>query len=147
MRALVQRVNQASVAVDGVTRGSISKGICIFVGIKREDTEQDAEWLAGKIGRLRIFPDESGKMNRSLQQIDGEMLVISQFTLYAETRYGNRPSYSQAAEPQKAEELYRSFTNHCRSICRRVETGVFRAHMEVSLVNDGPVTLLCSSEQ
>jgi D-tyrosyl-tRNA(Tyr) deacylase len=145
MRALLQRVSQASVAVDGAVTGAIQRGLLAFLGVRDGDTDLQAEYLANKVLQLRIFPDDQGKMNRSLIEISGELLVISKFTLYADTRKGNRPSYSQAARPEAAEPLYRHFLEFCRKTGLRVETGVFGAHMDVHLVNDGPVTLMCYS--
>lgn len=146
MRALVQRVSEASVTVDGVVTGLIAKGLLVFLGIRHDDTDVQAEHLAGKVLRLRIFPDEESKMNRSLGDISGELLVISQFTLYGDTRRGNRPSYSEAAPPEKARRLYEHFIKVCRETGVKVETGVFQAHMDVHSINDGPVTLMCYSE-
>ncbi len=146
MRALVQRVSEASVVVDDVVTGLIGRGLLVFVGVHRDDTELQAEQLAGKVLRLRIFPDDEGKMNRSLLEVGGELLVISQFTLYGETRKGNRPSYSEAARPEIAQPLYEHFIRICENAGVKVESGVFQAHMDVRLVNDGPVTLMCYSE-
>jgi D-tyrosyl-tRNA(Tyr) deacylase len=146
MRALVQRVSEASVTVDGTVAGLIKRGLLTFLGVRHGDSEIEAEHLANKVLHLRIFPDEQGKMNRSLTEISGELLVISQFTLYADTRKGNRPSYSKAARPEAAQHLYQHFVTACRKTGIKVETGVFRAHMDVRLVNDGPVTLMCYSE-
>jgi D-aminoacyl-tRNA deacylase len=146
MRALVQRVSEASVTVDGAVTGLIGRGLLTFLGVRHSDTEVQAEHLAKKVLHLRIFPDEQGKMNRSLTDVSGELLVISQFTLYADTRTGNRPSYSEAARPEIAQRLYQHFVAVCRKTGLKVETGVFRAHMDVRLVNDGPVTLMCYSE-
>lgn len=146
MRALVQRVSEASVLVDGVVTGLIGRGLLVFLGVHRNDTELQTEQVAGKVLRLRIFPDDEGKMNRSLTDVSGQLLVISQFTLYGETRKGNRPSYSEAAPPETARPLYDHFINVCLQACVRVETGVFQAHMDVRLINDGPVTLMCYSE-
>ncbi|HLH04705.1 MAG TPA: D-aminoacyl-tRNA deacylase [Bryobacteraceae bacterium] len=143
MRALVQRVSSASVTVDGAVAGQIGPGLCIFLGIKDDDTPAEASKLAEKVAQLRIFPDEQGKMNRSLLDVGGGALVISQFTLYGDTRGGNRPSYSKAARPEHARQLYELFIARCRKLCPQVETGVFQAHMEVNLTNDGPVTLMC----
>ena len=147
MRALVQRVSEASVLVDGSIAGQIRRGLLIFLGIRQDDTEARAEQLATKIGQLRIFPDSAGKMNLSLRDISGEMLIVSQFTLYGDTRKGNRPSYTEAAHPEKALELYQRFVESCRSRGFPVATGVFQAHMEVRLINDGPVTIWCDSEK
>ncbi len=145
MRALVQRVSEASVSVFGNITGEIGRGLCIFLGIKHDDTAADSENLAGKVTRLRIFPDNDGKMNRSLSEVKGELLIVSQFTLYGDTRKGNRPSYSKAARPDLAQTLYQIFIQDCKRLCDRVETGAFQEHMEVRLVNDGPVTLMCYS--
>jgi|SRR5579875_3760058 D-tyrosyl-tRNA(Tyr) deacylase len=147
MRALVQRVLEASVTVDGSVAGEIGPGLTVFLGIKRDDTTARAEQLARKVAQLRIFPDENGKMNRSLLDVSGELLVVSQFTLYGDTRKGNRPSYAEAAPAEIAESLYRYFVQCCVDLGLRVATGVFQAHMQVRLVNDGPVTLLCSIEK
>lgn len=147
MRALVQRVSEASVLVDSSTVGQIQKGLLIFLGIRQDDTEAQAEQLATKIGQLRIFPDADGKMNLSLHDISGEMLIVSQFTLYGDTRKGNRPSYLDAAKPEKALALYECFIERCQSRGFPVATGVFQAHMEVRLINDGPVTIWCDTEK
>jgi D-tyrosyl-tRNA(Tyr) deacylase len=146
MRALLQRVSQASVTIEGSTTGQIGRGLLVFLGIRFDDTRGRAELLARKVVQLRIFPDEHGKMNRSLIDISGEMLVVSQFTLYGEAEKGNRPSYSKAAKPELAEPLYDYFVQLCRDKRVPVSTGVFQAHMEIRLVNDGPVTLMCYSE-
>ena len=146
MRALVQRVSQASVRVNGELTSHIGKGLLIFLGIRASDTRAQAELLSEKVTRLRIFPDEAGKMNRGLLEVGGEMLVVSQFTLYADTTKGNRPSYSEAAPALIARPLYHSFIDNCRGRGALVSTGVFQAHMDVQLTNDGPVTLMCYSE-
>jgi len=145
LRALVQRVSEASVSVAGNIIGVIGVGLCVFVGIKEDDTDADAAALAGKVTKLRIFSDSEGKMNRSLSEVAGELLIVSQFTLYGDTRKGNRPSYSRAAKPELAQNLYETFTRNCKRLCPRVATGVFQANMEVRLINDGPVTLMCYS--
>jgi D-tyrosyl-tRNA(Tyr) deacylase len=147
VRALIQRVLKASVSVEGEVISHIGPGMCVFLGVKNDDTAQDAQKLARKVVKLRIFPDEQGKMNRSLSDISGELLIVSQFTLYADSSGGNRPSYSQAAEAAVAKDLYESFIEICRTLCTRVATGAFQAHMQVCLLNDGPVTILCSSEK
>jgi D-aminoacyl-tRNA deacylase len=147
MRAVVQRVSEASVLVEGSVSGQIGRGLLIFLGIRYDDTEATAEQLATKISKLRIFPDSEGKMNLTLRDISGEMLIVSQFTLYGDTRKGNRPSYVEAAKPEMALMLYECFMANCRSKGFPVATGVFQAHMEVRLVNDGPVTILCDSEK
>ncbi len=146
MRALVQRVSEASVEVEHVIAGQIGRGILVFLGIHQNDREVNADYLASKVTQLRIFPDKERKMNLSLQDIVGEMLVVSQFTLYGETRKGNRPSYSQAARPEVAVRLYDYFVEVCRKKGVSVFTGVFQADMKVRLINDGPVTLICDSE-
>ena len=146
MRALVQRVQETSIWVDERLIDSIGPGLLVLLGVALEDTDAEAAHLAEKLTRLRIFADENGKMNRSVLDIRGEMLVVSQFTLYGDTRNGNRPSFSQAAGADKANRLYESFVSHCETAGIRVGKGVFQAHMKVHLVNDGPVTLLCSSE-
>ena len=137
MRAVVQRVTSAQVDIDGETVGSIGRGIVILLGIGHEDTEDQAERLWSKIGRLRIFEDESGKTNLSLADVGGEVLVVSQFTLFASCKRGNRPSFTDAGSPDDAKLLYEWFVERAR----RVETGRFGAYMDVSLVNDGPFTL------
>jgi D-aminoacyl-tRNA deacylase len=146
MRALVQRVSEASVAVQGLVTGHIGGGLLVLLGIRSDDTPARGELLARKVVQLRIFPDEQGKMNRSLLDISGEMLVVPQFTLYGETDKGNRPSYSRAARPEMAEPLYEYFLEVCRDRGVSVSTGIFQAHMQVRLINDGPVTLMCYSE-
>ncbi len=145
MRALVQRVSEASVTVSGAVTSQIGRGLCVFLGIKKDDTVADAEKLARKVVSLRIFPDEAGKMNRHLLEVSGELLVVSQFTLYGDTSRGNRPSYAEAAGPSAAEKLYEAFIGCCKQRCESVASGVFQAHMEVRLLNDGPVTLMCYS--
>jgi D-tyrosyl-tRNA(Tyr) deacylase len=143
MRAVVQRVASASVSIEGGIHGSIGKGLLVLLGIGPQDTPSDAEWLASKIARLRIFPDEAGQMNRSVIDSVGEILVVSQFTLFASTRKGTRPSFNDAAPPALAEPLYQRFNAACETaLGRPVATGRFAALMQVSLVNDGPVTLL-----
>jgi D-tyrosyl-tRNA(Tyr) deacylase len=146
MRALVQRVSEASVSISGRVIGEIGAGLVVFLGVGKYDTGENAAYLAQKIARLRIFPDDEGKMNRSVMEIAGGLLIVSQFTLYGDTKKGNRPSYSQAAVPEHARELYELFVNSCRRTGLTVATGEFQAYMQVHLVNDGPVTLLCSTE-
>lgn len=146
MRALVQRVSEASVLVDGSVIGQIGKGLLVLLGIHQHDTDAQAEQLAKKVIQLRIFPDEKDKMNRSVKEISGGVLVVPQFTLYGDTRKGDRPSYSEAAPPDTARRLYEYFVSICRESGAIVETGVFQAHMSVRLVNDGPVTLMCYSK-
>ncbi len=147
MRALVQRVSEASVAAGGSVTGQIGRGLVVFLGIRHDDTHSQADKLAQKVVQLRVFADQKGKMNLSLLDISGELLVVSQFTLYGDTGKGNRPSYAEAAKPELAESLYEYFVGSCKAAGLQVATGVFRAHMNVHLVNDGPVTLLCYSEQ
>lgn len=146
MKAVIQRVSHASVVVDGNTVGSCKEGFMILLGVAQGDTEEDAELLCKKIVNLRIFQDENGKMNKSLIDIDGEMLVISQFTLLANYRHGNRPDFLESAKPDEANRLYEYFKSLAAKSIRRVECGVFGAHMEVSLLNDGPVTIVMDSE-
>jgi D-tyrosyl-tRNA(Tyr) deacylase len=146
MRALVQRVSEASVEVEDVIRGRIGRGVLVFLGIHENDSRANADHLARKVIQLRIFPDAERKMNLSLRDISGEMLVVSQFTLCGETRKGNRPSYSQAARPEVAVHLYHYFVEICRQEGICVSTGIFQADMKVRLINDGPVTLICYSE-
>jgi D-aminoacyl-tRNA deacylase len=147
MRAVVQRVTRASVTVEGQVVGGIAAGLCVLVGVGREDTDRDASALAEKVARLRIFEDSEGKMNRSVLDHGGAILAISQFTLFGDARRGNRPSFTSAMQPQRAQELFDGFCDACRSTGVRVETGTFRAHMNVELVNDGPVTVLLDTER
>ncbi|MBA3035310.1 MAG: D-tyrosyl-tRNA(Tyr) deacylase [Desulfobacterium sp.] len=145
MRAVIQRVKESSVEVAGKTISKIGAGILVLLGIAKEDTTHDADFLADKIINLRIFEDENGKMNRSLIDTKGEMLVVSQFTLLGDCRKGRRPSFINAAEPEKANEFYEYFTARVKSNNIKVKTGQFRAMMDVHLVNDGPVTLIVES--
>jgi len=147
LRAVVQRVTRARVTVDSRVAGEIQTGLLILLGVGREDNAESVFYLAEKIANLRIFPDDVGKMNRSLVESGGSALVISQFTLYGDTRGGRRPSYIQAASPEIASHLYEEFVRRLRSLGIAAETGVFQAHMEVELVNDGPVTILLDSEK
>ena len=142
MKAVVQRVSHAAVSVDGEVAGSIGKGFLILLGVTHGDTEAQADKLAKKICGLRIFPDENGKTNLSLKDVGGQLLVISQFTLYADCHKGYRPSFIQAAEPGEANRLYEYFTGLCRQEIGKVDTGIFGAHMNVELENDGPFTLV-----
>jgi len=147
VRAVIQRVNCASVTVDGQVAGEIGAGLLVLLGVGRLDNPESASYLAEKITNLRIFSDEAGKMNLSLLDSGGAVLVVSQFTLYGDTRGGRRPSYIQAAPPEEANRLYEEFVRSMRALGVTVETGVFQAHMQVELVNDGPVTILVDSEK
>lgn len=147
MRAVVQRVAHASVAVDGTVLGKIGKGFMILLGVSDEDTEQIADRMADKICKLRIFVDENGKTNLSLADVGGELLVISQFTLYADCRKGNRPSFTKAGAPDRANELYEYFMKRCKQYVDVVERGQFGADMKVELQNDGPFTLMLDSSE
>lgn len=142
MRAVCQRVAEAHVRIDGETVGAIGQGICVLLGVARSDTEATATQLAGKVVRLRVFPDERGRFDRSLVDVGGGVLVVSQFTLIADTAKGNRPSFTEAAGPEQAEALYELFCAEVRGQGVPVERGVFGAFMQVELVNDGPVTIV-----
>ena len=147
MRAVLQRVSEARVEVDGAVTGSIGPGLVVLLGVGQGDTEKDADYLAGKIAGLRVFPDEAGKMNRCVAETSGALLVISQFTLYGDCRKGRRPSFDGAAGPEHALRLYEYFVARARALGLRVATGVFQATMAVHLVNDGPVTLILDSSR
>ncbi|MDI3472746.1 MAG: D-aminoacyl-tRNA deacylase [Thermotogaceae bacterium] len=148
MRAVLQRVKTSKVTVDSKVVGQISKGIMALIGVGRNDSFDDIKWLAEKIVNLRIFEDENGKMNLSLLDVKGELLLVSQFTLFGDCRRGRRPSFTDAAEPSLARELFERFVEYVRDTYPvRVETGVFQEHMEVELINDGPVTLLLDSKK
>lgn len=142
MRALLQRVTSASVLVDGAVVGQIDRGFVVLLGVTHEDTEAEATWLAQKIDGLRLFEDDAGKFNLSLGDVDGELLVVSQFTLYGDARKGRRPSFTAAARPEHAEPLVEFFADRLREAGHRVASGVFGAHMQVLIHNDGPVTLM-----
>ena len=142
MKIVIQRVSQAAVSVEGRTVGRIGPGFLVLLGITHNDTKAQADKLAKKMLGLRIFPDQEGKTNCSLADVEGSLLVVSQFTLYADCRKGYRPSFTEAAGGPQAEELYEYFVELCRGGCPVVETGIFGAHMEVSLVNDGPFTII-----
>jgi D-aminoacyl-tRNA deacylase len=142
MRAVVQRVTEARVTVEAELTGEIGGGLCVLVGVGKGDTEKSATALADKVVNLRIFEDEAGKMNQSLREVGGALLAVSQFTLYGDASKGRRPSFADAMEPGRAEQLFESFCAACRSSGVVVATGRFRTHMSVSLVNDGPVTLI-----
>ena len=147
MRAVLQRVTRASVTVDGEVLGKIGKGFMILLGVENSDTEEITDKMADKICKLRIFEDENGKTNLSLADVGGELLVISQFTLYADCKKGNRPSFVKAGVPDMAEHLYEHFMERCRNYVDVVEKGQFGADMKVELLNDGPFTLMLESEQ
>lgn len=146
MRAVVQRVTYSKVEVEGKIAGEIGVGLLVLLGVAKGDTAADAEYLAHKIAQLRIFEDDAGKMNRGLLETGGSLLAVSQFTLYGDCRKGRRPSFDAAAPPEQARELYQRFVHAARRTGARVETGVFQAMMAVTLVNDGPVTLILESE-
>jgi D-tyrosyl-tRNA(Tyr) deacylase len=147
MRAVVQRVSRASVTVERELTGVIERGFLVLLGIGEDDTQNDVIYLAGKIAGLRVFEDDAGKMNRSLDDVGGKMLVVSQFTLLGDCRKGRRPSFIKAAGPEKAGELYRSFVAEIRGQGIEVATGRFQEHMSVELINEGPVTLLLDSQK
>jgi len=146
MRAVIQRVSQASVTVKGRVVGAIQRGLVILVGVRAGDTESEAQWMASKIATLRIFDDDEGKLNRSVQDVGGSALVVSQFTLYGDARKGRRPSYTEAAPPDVAEPLIRRLVELLEAEGVPVQTGVFRAHMLVEIHNDGPVTILLEQD-
>ena len=146
MRVVIQRVSKANVVIDEKENGEIGRGFLLLVGVEEEDTKEDVDYLTRKISNLRIFEDEAGKMNLSLREVKGEILSISQFTLHADTKKGNRPSFIKAAKPQKAESLYEELNQNLRNEGFKVETGVFGADMAVSLITDGPVTILIDSK-
>ena len=147
MKTVTQRVQYASVTIDGVVKSKIGKGLLILVGIEDRDTQEDINWLCKKICNLRIFDDEQGVMNRSVMDVDGEILVVSQFTLQASTKKGNRPSYIRASKPEVAIPMYESFcTEMGIQLGKEVQTGTFGADMKVELLNDGPVTILIDSQ-
>jgi len=147
MRAVIQRVSSASVTIAGQIKAAVGRGLLVFVGIEEADSTEDIEWLAGKIARLRVFPDDAGVMNRSVQETAGEILAVSQFTLHASTKKGNRPSYIRAARPEIAIPLYEAFVNKLsEELGKPVQTGEFGADMQVKLVNDGPVTILIDTK-
>lgn len=146
MRVVIQRVSEASVVIEEETVGKIGKGFVLLVGVGEEDEQEDVDYVVRKVGKMRIFEDEAGKMNLSLSEVDGEILSISQFTLHADTKKGNRPSFTAAGKPEKAVPLYEAVNEGLRNEGFRVETGEFGAHMKISLVNDGPVTILVDSK-
>jgi len=142
VRVVIQRVKDASVTVDGSVVGAIAEGLLIYFGVAKEDEDKAAEWLAEKIVKLRIFHDDEQKMNRSLRDVGASVLVVSQFTLLANLRKGNRPSWDDSAAPEEAERLYDLFVEYLRGLVPTVETGIFGAHMDVRYTNDGPVTFV-----
>ena len=142
MKAVIQRVKNASVRIDGRLAGQIGQGYLVLLGVGKEDTKETAERIVRKMVNLRIFSDENGKINLSLKDVDGSLLIVSQFTLYADTRHGNRPGFTFAAKPELAEELYEYFIAKCREQIPVVEHGTFGAHMDVALTNDGPFTII-----
>lgn len=146
MKIVVQRVNHAEINVNGENVGKINKGLLLLIGIAKNDNEAIADKLVKKVCNLRIFEDENGKMNKSLKDINGELLVVSQFTLYADCKNGNRPSFINACEPQKANELYEYFKDKCKEEISTVESGIFGADMKIELLNDGPVTIILEEE-
>jgi len=147
MRAVIQRVKQASVEINHAVKGSISHGLLVLLAVEATDTPEDIDWLSGKIVRLRVFPDENGVMNRSVQEANGGILLVSQFTLYASTKKGNRPSYSHSAGPEIAIPLYQAFLSKIsQDFGKPVESGEFGADMQVNLTNDGPVTIIIDSK-
>ncbi len=147
MRAVVQRVTAASVTINGVVKAAIQTGLLLLLAVEEADTAEDIEWLSGKITRLRIFPDDSGVMNCSVQEANGEILLISQFTLFASTKKGNRPSYIRSARPEIAIPLYEQFSARMTAdFGRPIQTGEFGANMQIALVNDGPVTIIMDSK-
>lgn len=148
MRAVIQRVTQASCTVDGVCTGAIQQGLLVLLGVEEDDTEKEAEWLAQKLVNLRIFSDNAGLMNRSVQDISGNILLISQFTLIAQTKKGNRPSFIRAAKPSKAEPLYQAMGERLSTLLdKQVQLGVFGADMKIDLRNDGPVTIILDTNE
>lgn len=147
MRAVVQRVVSSNVKVDGEVTGQIEKGLLVLLGVGEDDTEKDTSYMVEKIVNLRIFEDEDDKMNLSLKDVGGELLVVSQFTLFGDCRKGRRPGFSDAARPDKADEYYIDFVNKAKTMGIKTETGRFQTHMMVELINDGPVTLLIDSKK
>lgn len=146
MRVVVQRVKHASVTINGTVNGKINNGFLVLLGVQSTDSEQDVDYLVKKVTNLRIFSDENDKMNLSLKDVNGELLIVSQFTLYANCKEGNRPSFVEAAKPDVAIPLYEYFVSECRKIIPVVETGIFGADMKVNLLNDGPVTIIMDSK-
>ena len=147
MKILIQRVLEAKVDIDGITKGQIGKGFLLLLGVSNEDTKEIADKMIEKVARLRIFEDNEGKTNLSIDQIDGEVLIVSQFTLYADCKKGNRPSFINAGKPQMAEELYEYVLERANELFAKTQCGVFGADMKVSLVNDGPFTIMLDSDE
>ncbi len=147
MRVVMQRAKNSKVSVDGITIGAIEHGLVVFLGVENTDTLHDVDYLARKIARIRIFPDEDGKMNRSILDVQGQILLISQFTLFGDAHKGNRPSFVQAADPVLANQLYQSLINALEQYNIVVETGQFQQQMSVSLINEGPVTIIMDSNK
>lgn len=147
MRALIQRVTEASVTIDGVKTSEIEQGFLILLGVCQGDSEKEVDYLVDKCVGMRIFTDENDKMNLSINDIGGALLVVSQFTLYADCRKGKRPSFINAEKPQRANELYEYFVSKCKEKCENVQTGEFGADMKISLINDGPVTIMLDTEE
>lgn len=146
MRVVVQRVKHASVTINGTVNGKINNGFLVLLGVQSTDSEQDVDYLVKKVTNLRIFSDENDKMNLSLKDVNGELLIVSQFTLYANCKEGNRPSFVEAAKPDIAIPLYEYFVSECKKIIPVVKTGIFGADMKVNLLNDGPVTIIMDSK-
>ena len=146
MRVVVQRVKHASVTINGTVNGKINNGFLVLLGVQSTDSEQDVDYLVKKVTNLRIFSDENDKMNLSLKDVNGELLIVSQFTLYANCKEGNRPSFVEAAKPDVAIPLYEYFVSECKKIIPVVETGIFGEDMKVDLLNDGPVTIIMDSK-
>ena len=148
MRLVIQRVSEASVTIEGKVHGSIGTGLLVLLGIGHDDSNEDVSWLVQKLVNMRIFPDDEGKMNRSLPEVNGGLLIVSQFTLHASTKKGNRPSFTDAARPEQAISLYERFIAECKAAgVRNVQTGSFGADMKVALINDGPVTIAIDSKK
>ena len=147
MRVVIQRVSQASVIIDEKKVAAINDGLLVLLGVETQDTKEDAKWLANKISQLRIFSDEDGKMNKSVTEVNGEVIVVSQFTLHAKTKKGNRPSYIKAARPEQAIPLYEQFKKDMSDVIgKEVQSGEFAAYMKVTLINDGPVTIIIDTK-
>ncbi|AFD08229.1 D-aminoacyl-tRNA deacylase [Solitalea canadensis] len=147
MRAVIQRVSEASVKIDGIIKGEINQGFMVLLGIEDADTQEDIDWLSQKIANMRVFGDENGLMNKALADIDGNILLISQFTLFASTKKGNRPGFTRSAKPEKAIPLYELFIKSLENLTgKKIVTGEFGADMKVSLINDGPVTITIDSK-